>query len=62
MDIDPRRGAGLQWQEFAKRMFQYYYRILDKYDKPVTAFAIFADTGKTFHPKYYEREFLGTKV
>ena len=31
-------------QDFAKRMFQYYYRILDKYDKTVTAFAIFADT------------------
>ncbi|MFI5138453.1 MAG: hypothetical protein ACHQIM_11565 [Sphingobacteriales bacterium] len=49
-------------QDFAKRMFQYYYRILDKYDKPITAFAIFADTNKSFHPKYYEREFLGTKV
>ena len=48
--------------DFAKRMFQYYYRILDKYDKPITAFAIFADTSKSFHPKYYERDFLGTKV
>jgi predicted transposase/invertase (TIGR01784 family) len=48
--------------DFAKRMFQYYYRILDQYDKPITAFAIFADTGKNFHPKHYEREFLGTKV
>ena len=43
-------------------MFQYYYRILDQYDKPITAFAIFADTTPGFHPKYYEREFLGTKV
>jgi len=49
-------------QDFTRRMFQYYYRILDKYDKPITAFAIFADTNKSFHPKYYEREFLGTKV
>jgi predicted transposase/invertase (TIGR01784 family) len=49
-------------QDFARRMFQYYYRILDKYDKPITAFAIFADSNKSFHPKYYEREFLGTKV
>jgi hypothetical protein len=48
--------------DFAKRMFQYYYRILDKYDKPITAFAIFADTSKNFHPKHYERQFLGTKV
>ncbi|HAL81933.1 MAG TPA: hypothetical protein DCO83_06615 [Mucilaginibacter sp.] len=49
-------------QNFAKRMFQYYYRILDKYDKPITAFAIFADTSKSFHPKQYERDFLGTKL
>jgi len=49
-------------QDFSKRMFQYYYRILDRYDKPVTAFAIFADTGKNFHPQFYEREYLGTKV
>jgi hypothetical protein len=43
-------------------MFQYYYRILDKYDKPITAFAIFADTNRDFRPRHYEREFLGTKV
>jgi predicted transposase/invertase (TIGR01784 family) len=49
-------------KDFAKRMFQYYYRILDKYDKPITAFAIFADSNKNFHPKHYERDFLGTKV
>jgi len=49
-------------QHFASRMFQYYYRILDKYNKPITAFAIFADTNKDFCPKHYEREFLGTKV
>jgi len=49
-------------QDFAKRMFQYYYRILDKYEKPITAFAIFADNSKNFHPRNYERKFLGTKV
>src|SRR6202012_3238708 len=40
-------------KDFAKRMFEYYYRILDKYDKPITAFAIFADDNKSFHPKHY---------
>jgi predicted transposase/invertase (TIGR01784 family) len=49
-------------RDFAKRMFQYYYRILDKYDKPITAFAIFADANKSFHPKHYKRGFLGTEV
>jgi hypothetical protein len=49
-------------QHFAGRMFQYYYRILDKYSKPITAFAIFADTNKSFHPKQYKQDFLGTGV
>jgi hypothetical protein len=40
----------------------YYCRILDKYKKPITAFAIYADNNKSFHPKQYRREFLGTKV
>jgi predicted transposase/invertase (TIGR01784 family) len=47
---------------FAQRMFQYYCRILDKYKKPVTAFALFVDANKNFHPKHYQQEFLGTKV
>jgi predicted transposase/invertase (TIGR01784 family) len=49
-------------KDFAKRMFQYYYRILDKYDKPITAFAIFVDANNNFHPVQYKRSFLGTKV
>ena len=49
-------------QDFAKRMFQYYIRIWDKYDKPITAFAIFADTRKGFHPKEYKTELLGTGI
>ncbi len=49
-------------KDFAKRMFQYYYRILDQYNRPITAFAIFADTNKAFHPKFYKREFLGTSL
>ncbi len=53
---------GFSDKDFAKRMFQYYYRILDKYNKPITAFAIFADANKNFHPKHYERDFLGTRV
>lgn len=48
--------------DFASRMFQYYYRILDKYAKPITAFAIFTDNNKGFKPSFYEHEFLGTRV
>ena len=52
---------GYDDRDFAKRMFTYFYRILDKYDKPVTAIAIFTDANKNFHPQVYEYEYLGTK-
>ena len=52
---------GYHDKDFAKRMFTYFYRILDKYDRPVTAIAIFTDANKKFHPKAYEYEYLGTK-
>ena len=53
---------GYDDRDFAKRMFTYFYRILDKYGKPVTAIAIFTDNNKNFHPTFYEFEFLGTKA
>ena len=47
---------------FAKRMFQYYARILDKHDRSVVAFAIFTDPEPGFHPKVFEQSFLGTSL
>jgi len=47
---------------FAKRMFQYYTRIWDKYDKPIVAFAIFTDSEPGFHPHAFEQSFLGTSL
>ena len=47
---------------FAKRMFTYFYRILDKYDRPITALAILTDKNKSFHPTFYKYEFLETSV
>jgi predicted transposase YdaD len=38
---------------FAKRMYGYYSRIRDKYDKPVIALAIYTDNNPAFHPKAY---------
>ncbi|WP_245859535.1 RpnC/YadD family protein [Spirosoma aerolatum] len=43
-------------------MFTYYYRILDKYQRPITAFAILTDANRRFSPKAYERSFLGTHL
>ena len=47
--------------DFAKRMFTYFYRILDKYGMPVTALAIFTDGNMQFHPKSYEISHFGTR-
>ncbi|TAN01561.1 MAG: hypothetical protein EPN39_01810 [Chitinophagaceae bacterium] len=52
---------GYDDKDFAKRMFVYWYRILDKYGKQVTAIAIFTDNNKKFKPEKYEYDYLGTK-
>lgn len=49
-------------RHFGLRMFQYFYRILDKYQKPITAFAILTDRNKQFKPTHYEQQFLGTNL
>ncbi|SDF75033.1 hypothetical protein SAMN04487996_11294 [Dyadobacter soli] len=48
--------------DFGRRMFTYYSRILDNYDKPITAFAIFTEGNAAFKPCEYYREFMGTSV
>jgi predicted transposase YdaD len=47
---------------FAQRMYTYHYRIWDKYQKPITAFAILTDTNRNFHPTFFEQALLGTKI
>ncbi len=47
--------------DFAKRMFTYFYRIYDRYNKPVTCIAIFTDGNKSFRPAEFNYNFLGTK-
>ncbi|NJN78448.1 MAG: hypothetical protein HC803_09090 [Saprospiraceae bacterium] len=46
---------------FAERMFDYFYRIKDKYNRPVTAFALFT-YARNDYPTIYEYEFMGTKL
>jgi hypothetical protein len=52
---------GYDDKQFAERMFQYFYRILDRYSHPVTAIAIFTNNGKDT-PDRYEVELLGTRL
>lgn len=48
--------------DFAKRMHTYFYRILDRYQKPVTALVIFTDTDQYYRLDRYQYEFLGTRL
>lgn len=47
---------------FAERMFQYYYRVWDKFRKPITALAILTEGNKKFHPTTFTQECLGTSL
>ena len=53
---------GYKEEDFSKRMYTYYYRILDRYGKDITAIAILTDENKDFKPNKYEKEFYGTKL
>ncbi|WP_367208859.1 Rpn family recombination-promoting nuclease/putative transposase [Sphingobacterium sp. R2] len=48
--------------DLAKRMFQYFYRISDRYKVPVTAIAILADGNKSYRPRVYIQQFMGTTL
>ncbi len=52
---------GYDDKDFAKRMFTYFYRILDRCGKQTTSVAIFSDDNKKFHPKEYVYNYLGTE-
>ncbi len=47
---------------FPQRMFTYYSRLFDRYQRPITAFAILSDRTRSFHPNSFEQEFLGTRL
>lgn len=48
--------------DFGKRMFRYYYRLFDKHDKPITAYAIFVEPNLTERPDVFEKGFMGTNI
>ena len=47
---------------FAQRMFSYYSRLFDRYQRPITAFAILSDKTRSFRPNSFEQDFLGTRL
>ena len=48
--------------DFSDRMFKYFYRIYDKYDRKIVALAIFTEDNKNYKPSSFAYEFHGTKL
>ncbi len=53
---------GQYQKDFSERMYRYYARIFDKYNRSITAFAIFTEASTKPRPDTYQREYLGTKL
>jgi hypothetical protein len=53
---------GADDKEFAKRMFKYYARIFDRFDKPLTAIAIFTGKDGKNLPGMYVRKYEGAEL
>ncbi|MCF0056650.1 hypothetical protein [Dyadobacter sp. CY356] len=49
-------------KKFPQRMFQYYYRILDRFEVEVAALAVFTGKEKQKWPSEYRKNFLGTEI
>lgn len=49
-------------KNFAKRMFQYYYRILDRFEVEIVALAVFTGLKNQNQAAFYQKNFLGTKI
>lgn len=54
------QSAGSKHTPFPERMFQYYYRLFDRYKKPITAIAILTGPNNHKIPNRFEYHFLGT--
>lgn len=48
--------------EFAERMFVYYYRIRDRYRKPVISLAVLTDTRRNYRPDHYHTGLAGCSL
>ena len=48
--------------DFARRMFEYAYRIQDRYQRPATALVIYTNTDRRYHFQRYQYAFFGTEL
>ena len=47
---------------FEKRLFEYYYRLYDRYGIPIMTLAILADGNRAWRPSVYQAKVWGTEV
>ncbi len=52
---------GYKDKHFGRRMFVYFYRLIDRYDVPIATFALLTDSDKNWKPEFYNYDFQGTK-
>jgi len=57
IEIQGRNGKG-----FAERMFQYWYRIYDRYKVNIAALAVFTGSKNQNRPGQFYKSFLGTEI
>jgi hypothetical protein len=48
--------------DFAKRMFVYYYRLFDRYNRDIVSLAVLADDRKTWRPKQFRKTRWGCEA
>ena len=53
---------GYHDKDFSERMFQYFYRVYDKYQKKIISIAIFTDENRNYKPKEFKYDYYGTKL
>jgi predicted transposase YdaD len=53
---------GYRDKTFGERMYTYYYRILDRYQKKIMSLAIFTDKEKNYKPSIYRSSYGGTTL
>ncbi|MCU0445703.1 MAG: hypothetical protein MUE85_12390 [Microscillaceae bacterium] len=53
---------GYQDPYFPERMFNYFYRIRDRWQQDILAMALLTDNDPTYHPSYYTYHFQKTKL
>lgn len=56
------QGDAADRAQFARRMFRYFYRILDRFDRPVSAIAIFTGRDGRLMPCSFGYKYRGTRV